>query len=41
MVSEILPAAKHLMVGMGKELLGPVLFAYRDPVGIQFLPNVL
>ena len=29
------------MVGMGKELLGPVLFAYKDPIGIQFLPNAL
>ena len=26
---------------MGKELLGPVLFAYKDPIGIQFLPNAL
>ena len=26
---------------MGKELLGPVLFGYKDPIGIQFLPTAL
>ena len=41
MILQILPASKHLEDGVGKVLLGAILYAYKDPLGLTYLPSTL